>query len=116
MVSKSLEKDAASKQRYLKGLDINVDLELVPCVSSKAVGDKSCEQAIEVEEEEQRQDATNKQLYQKDPAALFISLAGVYDLVYIPVKALARVEWLSCQACDTGHALDGSRCRTAADP
>lgn len=68
MVADSLEKDPTSKQRYLKGLDVNIDPVFMPCVSSEAIGDKSCEQPIEVEKEEKCQDAANEQLYQKDPA------------------------------------------------
>jgi hypothetical protein len=70
MVADSLEEDATTKQGYLEGLDINIDTEFVPGVGTKAVGNEGCEQPVEVEEEEERQDATHEQLYEKDPEAI----------------------------------------------
>lgn len=52
MIAKSLEEDATSKQRYLKSLNIDIDPIFVPSVRSQAIGDKSCEEPVEVEEEE----------------------------------------------------------------
>ena len=55
MVANPLEEDAASQERELESLYINPYSVLVPCKCSDAVRDQSREQAIEVEEEEQRE-------------------------------------------------------------
>lgn len=52
MVPDVLKKDATSKERDLEGLDVNVCVPGMPCISANAVRDQSREEAIEVEEEE----------------------------------------------------------------
>lgn len=115
MVSNPFEKDAASKQRYLKGLNIDIDSKSVPCVSPDAVGDKSSEKPVEVEEEEQSEDGADDQLYQENPAAMSarsrLRADGRRPGKKIPVKILAWLEGLSSQARHAGHADGESRCR-----
>jgi len=67
MVSYAFKENPPSKQRYLKRLDINVHSKLVPGISPDTVRDESCEEAVEVEEEEQHEDSGNDELDQPDP-------------------------------------------------
>lgn len=67
MVSDSLEKDSASEQRDLQSLDVDVHAVLVPGPCSNSVGNQGGEEAIEVEEEEEGQDAADDELDEEDP-------------------------------------------------
>lgn len=53
MIADTLEEYSASQQGNLQCLDIEVDVEFVPCVESDGVGEDRRKQPIKVEEEEQ---------------------------------------------------------------
>ncbi len=69
VVSNVFEEDATSEGRYLERSDVNVGMEGAPCVGAYGIGDEGAEQTVEVEEEEDSQDAANQQFNQKDPTA-----------------------------------------------
>lgn len=54
MISEALEENSPSQQRNLQSLYIDVDPVFVPCPSSETVGYEGREEAVEVEEEEER--------------------------------------------------------------
>ena len=51
MVSDSLEEDPPCQQRYLQRLNVDPYSKLVPGIGSEAIGDGSCKETIEIEEE-----------------------------------------------------------------
>lgn len=53
VITKSLEEDPPSQERYLKRLDVDVNSMYMPCPESKKKGDESGKDSIEVEEEEE---------------------------------------------------------------
>lgn len=70
MISYVFEEEAAAKQRDLEGGNVNVGIEGAPCVCAYGVCDESREQAVEVEEEENGQDAAYEQFNEEDPASV----------------------------------------------
>lgn len=77
MVSYVLEKYATAEKRDLEGLDVDVRVILVPSVCPDPIGDKRRKETIEVEEEEDGQNAGNQQLNEEHP-----------------VEADVRTQWL----------------------
>ena len=53
MVFEAFEENSSSQQGYLQGLNVDIYPVFVPCPSSKTVGNDGCEDAIEVEQEEE---------------------------------------------------------------
>jgi hypothetical protein len=68
VVAQVLEEDAAAEQRDLQRGDVDVGLVGAPCVCAYAVGQEGREEAVEVEEEEDGQDAADEQFNEEDPA------------------------------------------------
>ena len=68
MIAYVLEEEAAAEQRNLKGGDVDVGVKGAPCVCAYGIGDEGCEQAVEVEEEEDGQDTTYEQFNEEYPA------------------------------------------------
>ena len=68
VVADVFEEEAASQGRNLERSDVDVGVEGVPCVGAYAVRDEGREEAVEVEEEEDGQDAADQQLNQEHPA------------------------------------------------
>jgi hypothetical protein len=54
MISEAFEENPPSQQRYLQRLNINVDPVFMPCPRPETVGYKGREEAVEVEEKEER--------------------------------------------------------------
>ena len=67
MVAEVLEEEAAAEQRDLERGDVDVSVEGVPRVRAYAVSYYGCEEAVEVEEEEDGQDAADEQLNLEHP-------------------------------------------------
>lgn len=67
VVAYVLEEDAAAERRDLQAGDVDVGVEVAPGVGSDGVGYESGEQAVEVEEEEDGQNAADEQLNEEDP-------------------------------------------------
>jgi hypothetical protein len=70
VVAYVLEEDAPTERRDLQAGDVDVGVEVAPGVCADGVGYEGREQAVEVEEEEDGQDAADEQLNQEDPALL----------------------------------------------
>jgi len=70
VVAEILEEDAAAQQGYLQRGDVDVGVEGAPGVCADAVGEEGREEAVEVEEEEDGQDAADEQLNQKHPGEI----------------------------------------------
>jgi hypothetical protein len=68
VVAQVLEEDAAAEQRDLQRGDVDVGLVGAPRVCAYAVGQEGREEAIEVEEEEDGEDAADEQFNEEDPA------------------------------------------------
>jgi hypothetical protein len=62
-----LEEEAAAEQRDLERGDVDVRAKGPPCVCAYAVGYESREEAVEVEEEEDGQNAAYEQFNQEYP-------------------------------------------------
>lgn len=109
VVANVLEEDAAAEGRDLEGGDVYVRVEGSPSVCTYAVGYDGCEQAVEVEEEEDGEDAADQQLNQEHPAiwlvCMFVPDAGTHQLkpsrgskgsaTILPAMAAARCELVS---------------------
>ena len=67
VVANVLEEDAAAEGRDLQAGDVDVGVEVAPGVGANGVGDEGGQQAVEVEEEEDGQDAADEQLNEEDP-------------------------------------------------
>ena len=70
MVAYVLEEDTTAEGRDLQASNVDVGVEVAPCICADAVGYEGRKQAIEVEEEEDGQDAADEQLNQEDPAKI----------------------------------------------
>jgi hypothetical protein len=93
VVAQVFEEDAATEQRDLQRGEVNVGVEGTPSVCPYAVRYEGREEAIEVEEEEDGEDATYEQLNQEDPtdvSSAFETLAHLYT----PIETGARVQRL----------------------
>lgn len=90
VVANVFEEDAAAERRDLQAGDVDVGVEVAPGVGANGVGDEGGQQAVEIEEEEDRQDAADEQLNEEDP-----------------IEAIARVQRL----CDdsAGHGWSALR-------
>lgn len=73
MVSDGLEEEAASQKRELERSDIDVGAVFVPGPGADCVRDDGGNSTVEVEEEEESQDAADNQVDEKEPveASLF---------------------------------------------
>lgn len=60
VVANVLEEDAAAEGRDLQAGDVDVGVEVAPGVGANGVGDEGGQQAVEVEEEEDGQDAADE--------------------------------------------------------
>lgn len=87
MISDALEKDATTQETKLKGLDVDVDAELVPGIGSNKVGDDGREKPVHIEHEPKDEDTACYQL--NEPC---------------PVEAARRPKCLGRQAVEAGHA------------
>ena len=67
VISYVLEEEAAAEQRDLERGDVDVRAKRAPCVCAYAVGDECREEAVEVEEEEDGQDAAYEEFNQEYP-------------------------------------------------
>jgi hypothetical protein len=67
MVAYILEEEPAAEQRDLERGDVDVRAKRAPCVCAYAVGDESREEAVEVEEEEDGQNAAYEEFNQEYP-------------------------------------------------
>lgn len=88
-----LEEDAAAERRDLQAGDVDVGVEVAPGVRADGVGYEGRTQAVEVEEEEDGQDAADEQLNQEDPA-LSTQLCNQSQDIHAPIEATARVQRL----------------------
>ena len=59
MVAKAFEEAPTAEEGELKSLNVNIDVALPPNVGSDDIGDYACEDAIEVEEENNGKESTN---------------------------------------------------------
>lgn len=84
VVAYVLEEDAAAERGDLQAGDVDVGVEVAPGVGADGVGDEGGEQAVEVEEEEDGQDAADEQLNKEHPAVVSNvsrgERAGAYQL------------------------------------
>jgi hypothetical protein len=76
VVTYVLEEETTAEQRDLERVDVDIRAECAPCVCAYAVGHEGREEAVEVEEEEDAEDAAYEQLNQEDPT--IISEASQY--------------------------------------
>ena len=67
MITYTLEEDPTSQQTDLQGGDVDVGAILVPCPRTDGIADDSGEQAVEVEEEKEGEDAGDEDLDKIDP-------------------------------------------------
>lgn len=67
MIAYALEEDAAPEQADLEGRDVDVGAVLVPCPRSYGVRYDSGEEAVEVEQEEESEQATDQDINEVDP-------------------------------------------------
>jgi len=67
LVAKVFEENAASEERELDCLNVDVGLVPVPCVRPYQVGDAEAKDTIEEEEEEDDNNHHNRQLDEEDP-------------------------------------------------
>lgn len=97
VVAYVLEEDAATEGRDLQAGDVDVGMEVAPCVCANGVGDQGCEEAIEVEEEEDGQDAADEQLNEEDPVIVNTFPSGrprTGARESRPIEAIAGIQWL----------------------
>lgn len=91
MVAYFFEEDAAAQQRYLQRGDVDVCVEIVPGVGPYGISDQGCEETIEVEEEENGQDAAYEELNQVHPnRGQRLRFQG--RRVCSPIEAITRVQ------------------------
>ena len=67
VVAYVLEEDATAEGRDLQAGDVDVGMEVAPGVGADGVGHEGCEEAVEVEEEEDGQEAADEQFNEEHP-------------------------------------------------
>jgi hypothetical protein len=65
MIAYVLEEEATAQERYLQGLDVNVGVELVPCVGADGVRHQRCKESIEVEKEKDSPVSISRVLHER---------------------------------------------------
>jgi len=93
MIAQVLEENAAAEQGDLQRRDVDVGVEGAPGICADAVRHEGCEQAVEVEEEEDGEDAAYEQLNQEYPAEISNKYEACIQ-VRSPIEAVARVQRL----------------------
>lgn len=96
MIANILEEEATAQQRDLERGDVDVGVEGAPSVCADTVGHEGREEAVEVEEEEDGQDAADEQLNQEHPIEAVARVQGLRDdSGRHDCSALCEGEWAS---------------------
>lgn len=79
MIPNALEENAAAEQADLEGGDVDVSFVFMPCVGADAVGYKGGEEAVGIEQEEDREDGAHENLNEEDPVHAALSRERLDD-------------------------------------